>query len=423
MGRKAISEEEKARKGLFKEFLREYPIRDGQDLNVLVREFVSSVIGDSLEAELDEELGYSKYDYKNKLTTNSRNGSYEKTMHTSYGDTDIKVPRDREGEFEPQLIKKHQNTLTQDMEEKIISMYAKGMTTGDMETHVRELYGIELSDSTISRITDKILPVAKEWQQRPLESIYAVIFLDAIHYHVRDEGRIIKKAVYICMGVDMEGRKDILGLWVGENESSKFWLSVINDLKNRGVEDILIACIDGLPGFPEAIAAVYPKTEIQRCVIHQIRNNTKFVSYKDLKALMADLKAVYQAVNEDAALQNLDIFDERWGKKYPRIAISWRENWPELSSYFKYPQAVRTLIYTTNAIEGYNRQLRKVTKNKGAFPSDTALFIAQHPLGGRCFTSPQLISLLNGLASVRTGVKSITSCLYFSQTGFLLDKF
>jgi putative transposase len=205
-------------------------------------------------------------------------------------------------------------------------------------------------------------------------SCYLYIFLDAIHYHVREEGRIIKKAVYICMGVDMEGRKDILGLWIGENESSKFWLSVINDLKNRGVEDILIACIDGLAGFPEAIAAVYPKTEIQRCIIHQIRNNTKFVSYKDLKELMVDLKAVYQAVSEEAALQNLETFDERWGKKYPRIAISWRENWPELSAYFKYPQAVRTLIYTTNAIEGYNRQLRKVTKNKGAFPSDTALF-------------------------------------------------
>ena len=374
MGRKQLTEEEKSRKSLFKEFLKEYPIKDGQDLNALVREFVSDIIGNGLEAELDEELGYSRYDYKNKQTNNSRNGSYEKTLHTSYGDTDIKVPRDRQGEFEPQLVKKYQNTLTQDMEEKIISMYAKGMTTGDMEAHVRELYGLEISDSTISRITDKILPVAKEWQQRPLEGIYAVIFLDAIHYHVRDEGRIVKKAVYICMGVDMDGRKDILGLWVGENESSKFWLSVINDLKVRGVEDILIACIDGLAGFPEAIAAVYPKTEIQRCIIHQIRNNTKFVSYKDLKALMMDLKGVYQAVNEDAALQNLEIFDERWGKKYPRIAASWRENWPELSAYFKYPQAIRTLIYTTNAIEGYNRQLRKVTKNKGAFPSDTALF-------------------------------------------------
>lgn len=374
MGRKTITEEEKARQALFREFLKEYPIKDGQDLNALVREFVSSIIGDSLDAELEGELGYSKYDYKNKQTENSRNGSYDKTLHTSYGDTDIKVPRDRQGEYEPQLVKKHQNTLTQDMEEKIISMYAKGMTTGDMETHVRELYGLELSDSTISRITDKILPIAKEWQQRALESVYAVIFLDAIHYHVREEGRIIKKAVYICMGVDMEGRKDVLGLWIGENESSKFWLSVINDLKNRGVEDILIACIDGLAGFPEAIAAVYPKTEIQRCIIHQIRNNTKFVSYKDLKALMVDLKAVYQAVTEDAALQNLETFDERWGRKYPRIAASWRENWPELSAYFKYPQAVRTLIYTTNAIEGYNRQLRKVTKNKGAFPSDTALF-------------------------------------------------
>jgi transposase-like protein len=248
------------------------------------------------------------------------------------------------------------------------------MTTGDIEAHVKDLYGVEMSDSTISRITDKILPVAKEWQQRPLEAVYAVMFMDAIHYHVRSEGQIVKKAVYIAIGIGVDGTKDVLGMWVGENESAKFWATVMSGLKNRGIEDILIACVDGLTGFPDAIGAVFPKTEIQRCIIHQIRNNTKFVSYKDIRALMADLKKVYAAVDESAALYELDCFDEKWGKKYPKIAESWRAGWPQLSTYFKYPQEVRTLIYTTNAIEGFNRQLRKVTKSKAVFPTDESLF-------------------------------------------------
>jgi len=272
------------------------------------------------------------------------------------------------------LIKKHQNTLTQDVEAKIISMYAKGMTTGDIETHIKDLYGIEMSDSTISRVTDKILPIAQEWQQRPLEAVYAVVFMDAINYHVRSEGRIIKKAVYIAIGIGLDGLRDVLGMWIGENESAKFWVSVMNSIKNRGVKDILIACVDGLTGFPEAIGTVYPDTEIQRCIIHQIRNNTKFVSYKDIKPLMADLKSVYAAVDEKSALYELDNFEEKWGRKYPKIAESWRTNWPQLSTYFKYPEEVRTLIYTTNAIEGFNRQLRKVTKSKVVFPTDDSLF-------------------------------------------------
>ncbi len=284
------------------------------------------------------------------------------------------MPRDRLGEFEPQLAPKHQNTLTQDIEAKIISMYAKGMTTGDIESHIKDLYGIEMSDSTISRVTDKILPIAKEWQSRPLEEVYAVVFMDAIHYHVRSEGQIIKKAVYIAIGVQMDGIRDVLGLWIGENESAKFWLSVMNSLKNRGVRDILIASVDGLTGFPDAIAAVFPKTEIQRCIIHQIRNSTRFVSYKDLKPLMADLKMVYIAVDEETALFELESFAEKWDKKYPKISESWRNSWPQLSTYFKYLQEVRTLIYTTNAIEGFNRQLRKVTKSKTVFPSDDSLF-------------------------------------------------
>ena len=277
-------------------------IKDGTDVNSIMRDMMSVLLEGALDEELDEELGYSKYDYRNKETDNSRNGHSSKTMHTSYGDMDVAIPRDRNGDYEPQLIKKYQNTVTQDMEEKILSMYAKGMTTGDIESHMRELYDIDISDSTISRITDKILPIVKEWQERPLEEVYAVVFMDAIHYHVRSEGRIVKRAVYIALGIDMNGKKDVLGMYVGENESAKFWLSIMNGLKNRGVEDILIACVDGLNGFPQAIEAVYPKTEIQQCIIHQIRNSTKFVSYKDIKKLMADLKLVYAAPTEETAL-------------------------------------------------------------------------------------------------------------------------
>ena len=253
-------------------------------------------------------------------------------------------------------------------------MYAKGMTTSDIQAHIKDIYGMDISDTTVSRITDKILPEAREWQQRPLESVYAVVFMDAIHYHVRSEGQIVKKAVYIAIGINLEGKKSVLGMWVGENESAKFWASVLNNLKNRKVEDILIACTDNLTGFSEAIAAVFPKTDIQNCIIHQLRNSGKYVSYKDIKALMADLKRVYQAVDEQSALAALDDFAETWDKKYPKISKSWRENWANLSTYFKFPEEVRRLIYTTNAIEGFNRQLRKVTKSKSVFPTDDSLF-------------------------------------------------
>ena len=252
-------------------------------------------------------------------------------------------------------------------------MYAKGMSTGDIEAHIRDIYGLAVSDTTVSRITDKVLPVAREWQQRPLESIYAVVFLDAIHYHVRSEGQVMKKAVYIAIGIDLDGRKDVLGMWVGENESARYWATILNGLRNRGVEDIFIACTDNLTGFSAAIEAVFPKTEIQNCIVHQIRNSTRYVSYKDLKALVADLKAVYAAVDEASALDALEVFAQHWDKKYPKISCSWRDNWPNLCTYFKYPLEIRRLIYTTNAIEGFNRQLRKVTKAKSVFPSDDSL--------------------------------------------------
>ena len=348
-------------------------IKSGNDVNSIMRDMMSVLLEGVLDEELNEELGYSKYDYRNKETDNSRNGHSRKTMRTSYGDMDIAIPRDRKGEYEPQLIPKYQNTVTQDMEEKIISMYAKGMTTGDIEAHLKELYDLDISDSTISRITDKIMPLVKEWQERPLQEIYAVVYMDAIHYHVRSEGRIVKRAVYIALGIDMDGKKDVIGMYVGENEGAKFWLSIINGLKNRGVQDILIACVDGLNGFPQAIEAVYPKTEIQQCIIHQIRNTTNYVSYKDLKKLMADLKMVYAAPDEVAALEELESFGEKWNSKYPKIYKSWSERWATLSTYFKYPNEVRKLIYTTNAIEGFNRQLRKVTKSKTVFPSDDSL--------------------------------------------------
>lgn len=373
MSRRKRSPEEQARREKIRELLQSSGISSMEDIQNLFKETIAEFMENGLDAELEDELGYSRYDYKNKNTENSRNGHSSKTLRTSYGDVEVAVPRDRKGEFEPQLLKKNQTSVSQDIEEKILSMYAKGMTTSDIEEHIRDIYGIDVSDTTVSRITDKILPVAKEWQQRPLEAVYAVVFMDAIHYHVRSEGRIIKKAVYIAIGINLDGRKEVLGMWVGENESAKFWATVLNGLKNRGVEDIFIACTDNLTGFSSAIEAVFPKTEIQNCIIHQLRNSSKYVSYKDLKALMADLKAVYAAVDEESALAALDIFAENWDKKYPKISQSWRDNWANLSTYFKFPQEVRRLIYTTNTIEGFNRQLRKVTKSKSVFPTDDSL--------------------------------------------------
>lgn len=366
-------EAERARKAELWTAMQGMGVTDVDSVKELFKEMVGMVLENGLEGELDEELGYTKYDYREKATANSRNGHSSKRLRTSLGELEISVPRDRQGEFDPQLVKKHQTSLTQDIEEKILSMYAKGMTTADIESHIQEIYGLSVSDSTVSRITDKILPVVRDWQSRPLDEIYAVVLMDAIHFHVRSEGQIVKKAVYIAIGMQLDGIRDVLGMWVGENESAKFWLSILNNLKNRGVEDIFIACVDGLTGFTSAIEAVYPRTEIQQCIIHQIRNSTRFVSYKDIKALMRDLKAVYGAVDEQTALMELDSFEETWGKKYPKIGESWRRHWPNLSTYFKYPQAVRTLIYTTNAIENFNRQLRKVTKSKSVFPTDDSL--------------------------------------------------
>ena len=372
--RKRGTPEQQARRALIGELLSTANVQSMDDIQELFKETIAEFMEGSLEAEFDEELGYEPYDVKNKTTDNSCNGHSKKSLRTSIGKVEIDIPRDRNGDFEPQLIRKNQTSISQDMENKIISMYAKGMSTSDIADHIRDIYGLSVSDSTVSRITDKILPEVKEWQQRPLESVYAVVFMDAIHYHVRSEGQIIKKAVYIAIGVNMDGRKDVLGMWVGENESAKFWAGVLNSLRNRGVEDILIACTDNLTGFSQAIEAVFPKTDIQNCIIHQLRNSSKYVSYKDIKALMADLKKVYTAVDEEAALNALDAFAAAWDAKYPKISKSWYDNWANLSTYFKFPPELRKLIYTTNTIEGFNRQLKKVTKAKSVFPTDDSLF-------------------------------------------------
>ncbi|MGN1086042.1 MAG: IS256 family transposase [Porcipelethomonas sp.] len=372
--RRGETEEQQARRELISELLSAANVQSMDDIQNLFKETIAEFMQGSLEAELDEELGYEPYDVKNKNTENSRNGHSKKTLRTSMGKVEIDIPRDRNGDFEPKILPKNQTSISQDMESKIISMYAKGMSVSDIENHIRDIYGLEISDTTVSRITDKVLPAAKEWQQRPLESIYAVVFLDAIHYRVRSEGQIVKKAVYIAIGIDLDGKKDVLGMWVGENESAKFWAGVLNNMRNRGVEDILIACTDNLTGFSQAIEAVFPKTDIQNCIIHQLRNSSKYVSYKDIKALMADLKKVYTAVDEEAALNALDEFAAVWDSKYPRISKSWYDNWANFSTYFKFPQELRKLIYNTNTIEGFNRQLKKVTKSKSVFPTDDSLF-------------------------------------------------
>ena len=371
--RKQMTPEQLRQDELLGELIKLRGMKTAEDAQSFVKDLLGGTIQKMLVAELDEELGYSKYDYKNKDGTNSRNGYSKKTIKTSQGEIGLDIPRDRNGEFEPIIVGKNQTHLDSSIEDRILGMYAKGMTTRDISDHIYEAYGFEISEGMVSRITDKILPVIREWQSRPLEEIYAVVFLDAIHYNVRQDGRIVKKAVYIALGLDLEGKRDILGMWVGENESAKYWLGVLNELKNRGVKDILIACTDNLSGFDAAIQTVFSKTDLQHCIIHQIRNSTKWVNYKDLKALMADLKKVYTALTEKEAFENLQEFHSIWGKKYPKIYESWKHNWANLTTYFQYPQDIRKLIYTTNQIENFNRGLRKVTKSKSVFPTDDSL--------------------------------------------------
>ena len=353
--------------------LEHYQPTDAQDVQEMLKDLLGDTLQGMLEAEMDQKLGYSKYDYQNKETDDSRNGYSHKTVTSSMGDIDLDIPRDRRGEFEPQIVKKHQTDIS-NIEDQVLSMYAKGMTTRDISTHLSNVYGVDASAEMISHMTDRILPIAKEWQNRPLEKKYAIVFMDAIHFHVREDNRTVKKAVYVAIGIRLSGQKEVLGMWIGGNESAKYWLGVLNEIKNRGVEDIMIVSVDGLTGFVDAIHAVFPLAEIQRCIVHQIRYSTKFISYKDIRAFMKDLKLVYKADTEQLALEALDMLEENWGGKYPSSIASWRNNWPQLSTYFKYPGEIRKLIYTTNSIENFNRQLRKVTKSKTIFPTDDSLF-------------------------------------------------
>lgn len=361
------------RKEFINKLIAHYKPETAQDVQDMLKDLLGDTLQGLLEAEMDDELGYSKYDYANKDTDNSRNGYSKKNVVSSMGGINLDIPRDRNGEFEPQVVKKHQTDIS-NIEDQVLSMYAKGMTTRDISDHLKTVYGVDASAEMISKMTDRILPVAKEWQNRPLDRKYAIVFMDAIHYNVRQDNAIVKKAVYIAIGIKLNGSKEVLGMWVGGNESAKYWLGVLNELKNRGVEDIMIVSVDGLTGFGDAIHAVYPKTEIQRCIVHQIRYSTKFISYKDIKPFMKDLKEVYQALTEDIALQKLDNLENKWGTKYPSSISSWRNNWPTLATYFKYPEEIRRIIYTTNSMENFNRQLRKVTKAKTIFPTDDALF-------------------------------------------------
>ncbi len=361
------------RRNLIDQLLATYKPEDAEGIQSMLKDLLGDTLQTMLEAELEEDLGYSKYDYRNKETDNRRNGYSKKTVTSSMGDLSLDIPRDRDGDFEPQVVKKHQTDISS-IEDQVLSMYAKGMTTRDISNHLQDVYGVEASATMISKMTDRILPIAKEWQNRPLSRKYAIVFMDAVHYNVRQDNAVIKKAVYIAIGVNLNGTKEVLGMWIGGNESAKYWIGVLNEIRNRGTEDILIASVDGLTGFNDAIHAVFPETEIQRCILHQIRYSTRFVSYKELKPFMADLKSVYQASTEEIALQQLEVLENKWGKKYPSTVNSWRNNWAELSTYFKYPPELRRIIYTTNSIENFNRQLRKVTKSKTIFPTDDALF-------------------------------------------------
>lgn len=359
-------------KEIVREIIKGNNFQEPGEVLVFLKESFREVLQEMLEVEMDNTLGYSREDASNKVTENSRNGYSKKTVRSELGTVELNIPRDRKGVFDPQIVPKHKRDVS-GIDDKIISLYARGMSTRDIHEQIKDIYDIELSADMVSKITDRIVPELREWQNRPLDSVYPFIFMDAIHFKIRDDGHIKSSAAYVVLGVTIEGNKDILGIWVGDNESSKFWLGVLNELKNRGVEDVLLFCVDGLTGLKEAINAAYPKAEIQRCIIHQLRNSFKYVTYKDIKQFSHDFKSVYTAVSEDEALANLYVIKEKWGKQYPFAFNSWESNWDVLSPFFKFPNGIRKIIYTTNVIEGLNRQFRKVTKSKAVFPNDASV--------------------------------------------------
>ena len=359
---------------LLKEYVKSQQFTSTAEIMTAMKEMFRDVVQTVMEVELDEELGRERCQRAeaSETTPNYRNGCSRKTVKTQLGEVDIKVPRDRKGSFEPKIISKY-NRNADGMEEKILALYACGMSQRDIAEQIKELYDVEISPELVTKITEKIMPEVTAWQNRPLEKVYPFIFMDAIHYKVKEDHRYVTKAAYVVLGITMDGRKDILGVWIGEHESSKFWLSVLNDLKSRGVLDVYLFCTDGLCGMMEAIQAVYPLSRLQRCIVHQIRSSTRFVSWKDIKQVVADLKKIYTAVTlgeaEDALLQ----FGEKWRRQYPSCVKSWEENWDVLSTFYEYPPEVRKIIYTTNIIEGLNRQFRQITKNKPSFTNDDSL--------------------------------------------------
>ncbi len=358
---------------LLKEYVKSQHFTSTADIMAAMKEMFQDVVQTAMEVELDEELGRERCERsEGSGTPNYRNGYSKKTVKTQLGEVDIKVPRDRDGSFEPKIIGKY-NRNADGMEEKILALYSCGMSQRDIAEQIKELYAVEISPELVTKITEKIMPEVSAWQNRPLEAVYPFVFMDAIHYKVKEDHRYVTKAAYVVLGITMDGKKDILGVWIGEHESSKFWLNVLNDLKSRGVSDVYLFCTDGLCGMPEAIQSVFPQSRLQRCIVHQIRSSTRYVSYKDIKQVVADLKKIYTAVTLDEAEENLLAFGERWRSQYPSCVKSWEENWEVLSTFFEYPLEIRKIIYTTNIIEGLNRQFRQITKNKPSFTNDDSL--------------------------------------------------
>ncbi len=337
----------------------------------LLKQLTKAILERALETEMTQELGYEKHSPAGRNGGNSRNGKSSKKLQTDFGELDITVPRDRQSEFAPQIVKKGQRRFT-GFDDKILSMYARGMTTRDIQGHLEEIYGVEVSPELISTVTDGIISEVKEWQSRPIEELYPIVYFDALMLKVREEGRILNKAAYLAIGIGMNGQKDVFGIWIEKNEGAKFWLSVFIELRNRGLKDVLIACVDGLKGLPEAIETVFPQAEVQLCIVHMVRNSLKFVSYKDRKKITSDLKTVYRAATVEQAEEALTEFEKTWDSRYPMIGKSWRSNWSRIIPFFAYPEEIRKVIYTTNTIESLNNSLRKVTKNRNSFPSDEA---------------------------------------------------
>lgn len=361
------------KKNIIAGLLQEYDIHSAEDIQDALKDLLGGTIQSMLEAEMDEHLGYEPYERTDN--TNSRNGKKSKTIRSKYGEMDIDVPQDRESSFEPKIVQKRQKDIS-GIEEKIIAMYAKGLTTRQISDQIEDIYGFEVSEGMVSDITNKLLPEIEAWQQRPLSSVYPIVFIDAVHFSVRDNNIIRKLAAYIILGISEEGRKEVLSLQVGENESSKYWLSVLNELKNRGVKDILILCADGLTGIKESIAVAFPQTEYQRCIVHQVRNTLKYVADKNKKEFAADLKTIYQAPSEEVGYEHMEKVTEKWQERYPNAMKSWKMNWDAISPIFKFSADVRKVIYTTNAIESLNSTYRRLNRQRSVFPSDTALLKA-----------------------------------------------